>query len=146
MDDTVLRAMQQWPNVPAVYGWLTLDRRGNWLIKSRTGRFERVANAAMIEFIGRNYAHDNDGRWYFQNGPQQVFVSLDYTPWIYRLNDTAADLVTQSGARPRDYRALYLDEMGTLLIETDLGIGTALDRDLSALLALVSGVDDEAAD
>ncbi|HET8728586.1 MAG TPA: DUF2946 family protein, partial [Alphaproteobacteria bacterium] len=32
MDESVLRAMTKWPNVPAVYGWLQLDQRGNWLI------------------------------------------------------------------------------------------------------------------
>src|SRR5258706_6290063 len=138
MDDPVLRAMQQWPNVPAVYGWLTLDRRGNWLIKSRTGRFERVANAAMIEFIGRNYAHDNDGRWYFQNGPQQVFVSLDYTPWIYRLNDTATGLLNHAGAAPKEHRGLFLDDTGALLLQTEQGVGVLLDRDLPAILARIT--------
>ena len=33
MDETGLRSMAKWPNVPAVYGWLTLDRRGNWLLQ-----------------------------------------------------------------------------------------------------------------
>src|SRR5919199_5142149 len=77
MDPPVARAMAKWPNVPAVYGWLALDRRGNWLIKG-----ERIANAALRDFIGRNYAADSNGRWYFQNGPQRVFVSLAYTPWV----------------------------------------------------------------
>ena len=27
MDDAVLRSMAKWPNVPDVYGWLSLDRR-----------------------------------------------------------------------------------------------------------------------
>jgi DUF2946 family protein len=139
MDAAVLRAMQQWPNVPSVYGWLALDRRGNWLIKSRSGRFEPITNSTMSEFIGRNYACDDAGRWYFQNGPQCVFVSLDYTPWVYRLNDTATGLIAHSGAVPREYRALLSDETGALLLDTDLGVGVALDRDLAPLLAHLSG-------
>jgi len=77
MDEIVSRSMLKWPDVPAVYGWLSLDRRGNWMIKTVAGRFERIANAAVREFIGRNYAADAEGRWYFQNGPQRVFVALD---------------------------------------------------------------------
>jgi Protein of unknown function (DUF2946) len=77
MDDIVARAMAKWPNVPVVYGWLALDRRGQWSIrvKVREGaedgapRFEPVGNQNLIEFIGRNYGRDEQGRWYFQNGP-----------------------------------------------------------------------------
>ena len=72
--------MAKWPNVPAVYGWLSLDRRGNWLIKG-----ERIPNPLVTEFIGRNYARDARGCWYFQNGPQRVFVNLDYAPFVYRI-------------------------------------------------------------
>ena len=36
MDEDVLRAMTRWPDVPAVYGWLSLDRRGRWLIRGET--------------------------------------------------------------------------------------------------------------
>ena len=28
LDEQVRRAMQKWPQVPAVYGWLRLSRRG----------------------------------------------------------------------------------------------------------------------
>ena len=64
MDPIVIQAMAKWPAVPNVYGWLTLDRRGNWLIKG-----DRIANAGVTGFIGRNYAADERGRWFFQNGP-----------------------------------------------------------------------------
>lgn len=129
-----MRSMLKWPDVPAVYGWLSLDRRGNWMIKSVAGRFERVANAAVREFIGRNYAADGQGRWYFQNGPQRVFVALDYTPWVYRLDDAGKRLIAHTGAEPQAFRAMFLDDGGALLLETELGIGVLLDRDLSAVL------------
>lgn len=137
MDEAVIRAIQRWPNVPAVFGWLRLDRRGTWLIKTTAGRFEPVVNRGMFEFIGRNYAQDPEGRWYFQNGPQRVFVGLAYTPWIYRLNDAAAGVATHTGAAPRELRGLFLDENQSLLLETDLGIGVLLDRHLPDFLTHV---------
>lgn len=141
MDDAVLRAMQRWPNVPAVYGWLRLDRRGQWLIKTVSGRFERVTNPAMAEFIGRNYAADDTGRWYFQNGPQRVYVGLAYTPWVYRLDANARALATHTGRVPAELRALWLDDEQALLLETELGPGIVLDRDLGALLAHLTDAD-----
>jgi hypothetical protein len=144
MDEIVLRSMLKWPDVPAVYGLLRLDRRGHWLIRmpasadagglSLAGRFERIANPAVTEFIGRNYAADGEGRWYFQNGPQKVFVALDYTPWVYRLGDAGDGFLAHTGARPRELATAFLDEAGMLLLQTELGIGVLLDRDLQAVL------------
>jgi hypothetical protein len=134
MDEIVIRGMLRWPNVPAVYGWLSLDRRGSWMIKNVSGRFERIANPAVNDFIGRNYAADDQGRWYFQNGPQRVFVALDYTPWVYRLDDSGAGLLAHTGAAPRTIEAVFLDDAGALLVQAELGIGVLLDRDLPAFV------------
>ena len=134
MDRIVLRSMVKWPDVPAVYGWLSLDRRGNWMIKTVAGRFERIAHAAVREFIGRNYAQDREGRWYFQNGPQRVFVALDYTPWVYRLDDAGRGLLAHTGAVPRALEAVFLDDAGAVLLKTEIGIGVLLDRDLAGFL------------
>ena len=30
MDEMVKAALKKWPNVPACYGWLALDARGDW--------------------------------------------------------------------------------------------------------------------
>lgn len=138
MDDIVKRAMQKWPNVPNVFGWLRLDRRGNWLVKSRATRegrpvFERITNTAVIEFIGRNYQPDEHGRWYFQNGPQRVFVTLDHTPLVYRLSASGAGIETHTGVRPRALRGAWLDDAGHFLIESELGPGVVLDRDLPSI-------------
>ncbi len=138
MDEIVLRAMAKWPNVPAVYGWLALDRRGNWLIKRET-----IGNAALNAFISRNYLHDDAGCWYFQNGPQRVFVDLDYTPWVYRVtNDLGAPLAlaTQVGDTVNTLFGAWIDEQGTLLLQTDRGIGLIHDQDLDPLL-LASMID-----
>ena len=140
MDEIVLRSMLKWPDVPAVYGWLALDRRGNWMIKTVAGRFERIAHAAVKEFIGRNYASDSEGRWYFQNGPQRVFVALDYTPWVYRLDDAGRALLAHTGLAPRALEAVFLDDAGALLLKTEIGIGVLLDRDLAAFLERIADV------
>src|SRR2546421_1903149 len=101
MDEIVARSMAKWPNVPAVFGWLSLDRRGNWLIKG-----ERIANHALREFISRNYEADDTGRWYFQNGPQRVYVALAYTPLIVHYEGNA---LRDHCGRPFAPRAEYLD-------------------------------------
>jgi Protein of unknown function (DUF2946) len=133
MDEIVIRSMLKWPDVPSVYGWLALDRRGDWVIKNVSGAFGRISNAAVVAFISRNYASDAAGRWYFQNGPQRVFVALHYTPWVWRLDDSGARLVAHTGADPGALRAGFVDESGALLLETALGIGVVSDRDLTAI-------------
>lgn len=125
--------MQKWPDVPDVYGWLRLDRRGRWLVKARVPRagepvFERIGNPAVVAFIGRNYACDDRGRWFFQNGPQRVFVRPDYMPIVYHLDK---GLVAHTGARAAAPTGAWLDDGGALLLETELGAGSLSDRDLA---------------
>jgi hypothetical protein len=137
MDEIVLRAIQKWPNVPAVYGWLGLDRRGTWSIKG-----ERIGNPAITGFIGRNYACDDKARWYFQNGPQRVFVRLAYTPFVYRVQrdpDSGFSLAAQTGAPADDPRQIFLDETGAVLVDTEVGIGLIHDQDLPELLTCLLG-------
>jgi hypothetical protein len=144
MDDTVLRAMARWPDVPAVYGWLRLNRRGDWLIKG-----QRIANSAVAAFIGRNYCADERGRWFFQNGPQRVFAALDYTPLVYRVGPGDGGFTSHTGAAARHCDAAWIDEKGFLLLRTEHGAGVVADRDLPHLLphlAAANGVPlDEAA-
>ena len=127
MDETVIRAMAKWPNVPAVWGWLSLDRRGAWRLKGET-----IPNRAAVEFIGRNYASDGRGRWFFQNGPQRVFVDLAYTPWVYSLDGRGA-LVTHTGRDCGAVESAWLDETGTMILLGEPGPGIVDDRDLLAL-------------
>src|SRR5690349_22694579 len=98
-----------------------LDRRGSWKVKGVSGRFESIANPAVREFIGRNYAADEKGRWYFQNGPQRVYVSLDYTPWVYRLDDAGEGLLAHTGSVVSAPEAAFLDEAGAILLEPEIG-------------------------
>ena len=126
VDEIVFRAMAKWPKVPAVFGWLSLDRRGRWRLRG-----EPLTHAATRRFINRNYAGDERGRWYFQNGPQRVFVSLDYTPLVLSL-DGDARLHTHTGSPVRSLRAAALDDEGNLLLLCEHGPGVLDDRDLLA--------------
>jgi hypothetical protein len=132
MDDTVIAALARWPNVPAVFGWLSLTARGQWRLRG-----EPIHNAAICEFIGRNYAGDDRGRWYFQNGPQRVFVSLELTPWVYRL-DTAGSITTQTGAVPTRCTGAALLDNDCVVLVTELGPGVIDDRDASRFLRVVA--------
>jgi hypothetical protein len=123
MDQIVLRSMAKWPDVPDVYGWLALDRRGNWLIAS-----EKIGNLALREFISRNYQPDARGCWYFQNGPQRVFVRLGYAPLVVHHEGEA--LVDHCG-RPFRSAAAFLDEEGSVLFWGTRGAALLDDRDLA---------------
>jgi DUF2946 family protein len=122
MDEIVARSLAKWPNVPAVYGWLELDRRGNWRIKG-----EKIGNVALREFIGRNYACDAAGRWFFQNGPQRVYVRLAYTPFVVHYEGER--LFDQCGGAVEPIET-YLDDEGSVLVLGGRGVGLVDDRDL----------------
>lgn len=123
VDEIVARSLAKWPNVPAVYGWLALDRRGNWRIKAQT-----IGNPALRDFIGRNYQADEKGRWYFQNGPQRVYVSLAYTPLVVRYEGEG--LVDHCGRPFRAAEALEDDE-GSVLFQGSGTVALLDDRDLA---------------
>jgi len=132
VDEVVHAALAKWPNVPAVFGWLALTARGEWRIRG-----ERIENRAIVEFIGRNYGADNLGRWFFQNGPQRVFVELEAAPWVYRLVPGEA-LVAHTGVRPRTLTMAALLDDGRFALETDLGAGLVDDRDTALFLRAVT--------
>lgn len=132
MDDIVQKAMAKWPNVPDVYGWLSLSRRGEWRIKG-----EKISNPIVSDFISRNYTHDEQGRWFFQNGPQRVFVQLDYTPMVYRLADASA-IESHTGIPVSRISGAYIDDGGSLLLNTEAAIGVLDDRDLDKFLPCLS--------
>jgi hypothetical protein len=129
MDDAVLRSLARWPDVPAVYGWLGLDRRGNFILRvPGTERFERIGNAALREFIARNYEPDAQGRWYFQNGPQRVYVRLAYTPLVAHHEGDA--LIDHCGRPFGEAQTLFVDEEGSVLVQRGPAIALLDDRDL----------------
>src|SRR5258706_8436923 len=132
MDATVIAAMLKWPDVPDVYGWLSLTARGEWRMKEQA-----IAHSGIREFIDRNYASDARGCWYFQNGPQRVFVGLQATPWIYRI-DVDGALSTHTAAAPSACLAAALLDDGRMVLHTELGAGLVDDRDSAWFLRCVT--------
>ena len=133
MDEAVRLALAKWPNVPACTGWLRLSRRGEWRVPEGP-----IRHAGLNAFIGRNYLATADGRWFFQNGPQQVFVSLDYTPLILRLA-SAEQLETHTGLPANTVTEAWLDEDGSLLLGCEHGVALLDDRDLAAFCTRLAG-------
>jgi len=137
VEPDALRAVARWPGVPAVFGWLALDRRGDWLLREPSGeRFSRVGHAGMRAFIGRHYGVDEQGRWFVQNGPQRVFVNLAYTPFVLHYRGT--QLFDQCGA-PVTPSETWVDEEGSVLMRVARGLGLLDDRDLDAFSSRLSG-------
>ena len=141
MDDIVRQAMAKWPKVPHCVGWLGLDARGNWYLRDEQAqaqgpfaggpaqaRGSMLQHDKLIAFIGRNYDCDDSGQWYFQNGPQRVFVELEITPFIWRV---AADFSVDAhtGATARVQRS-FVDEIGRVYLETDIGFGLVHSLDM----------------
>lgn len=157
MDDLVRQAMAKWPNVPDCHGWLGLNARGDWYMRddraqavgpfagpgsSAASRGSLLRHDKLIAFIQRNYAADAQGRWFFQNGPQRVFVELELAPWILRVADTVQQFTvhTHTGQPVQVLRTLC-DEQGRLLLHTDAGLGLVHTLDtLQAAEALEQGV------
>ncbi|WP_144112020.1 DUF2946 family protein [Paraburkholderia sp. BCC1886] len=126
MDDIVKQALAKWPNVPSCTGWLLLDRRGNWRMRDEAAQAngsagEPIRHEALLGFINRNYAVDDSGQWFFQNGPQRVYVELGYTPWVVRLSlDEAAALVLNDHAGSAfEPVAVFVDDQGGILFTDD---------------------------
>lgn len=146
MDDIVAQALRKWPNVPHCYGWLALDARGRWRMRDQHAQDhdlpgDMIMHAALIGFIQRNVDCDPQGRWYFQNGPQRVYIDLALTPYIAR-TDPAHGFALHTGAPLADIDRAWLSETGCLLLGFTDGNGkktvAALDdRDLAQCLPLL---------
>lgn len=148
MDDLVRQAMAKWPNVPDCYGWLGLDSRGQWHMRDdrvqALGSFQSgVAGAKgsvlrhekLIDFIQRNYEPDAQGCWYFQNGPQRVYVELESTPLIWRVADDGR--VTAHTGAVGEVRECLMDEAGHLYLATARGLGLVHTLDVGVAADLI---------
>lgn len=143
MDEIVKAALKKWPNVPACRGWLALDARGQWYMRDEriqaAGPFpqvkgSRITHDKLREFIHRNYEADERGQWYFQNGPQRVYVELESTPWVWRVRSRGPDqppaVSSHTGRDVAEVRESLLDEAGRLYLVTDLGPGLVHSQDM----------------
>ena len=141
MDDIVKQAMAKWPNVPHCYSWLGLDARGNWYMRDdRTQAIGSFASGMpgakgsmlkLIDFIERNYGVDAQGCWYFQNGPQRVYVELEATPFVWRVDAQGA--ISSSTKQAASLVQVYMDERGWPCLHTSLGFGLVHTQDVASL-------------
>ena len=135
MDQSVLDAQIRWPDVPAAYGWLSLSARGEWRLHPlgdacAGGQGQGISNVQILSFIGRNYAAEPNGEWFFQNGPQRVYVRLDAAPFILHLDQTSGTLVSHNGQTIEKVTQWLMDDDGQLYAQTNLGPARIDDRDL----------------
>jgi hypothetical protein len=95
MDDIVKAALKKWPQVPHCYGWLALDARGQWYMRddriqaAGRSRRSRAAASTTTSCASSSTATTRTtigGAWFFQNGPQRVYVELEAAPWVWRVD------------------------------------------------------------
>lgn len=143
MDEIVRQALAKWPNVPNCYGWLGLDARGNWYMRddrvqahgpfaggTTQSKGSLLKHEKLIEFIQRNYESDAQGQWFFQNGPQRVYVELQATPLIWRVDDDLQ--VHDHNGKPALVQRCLVDEHGRLYLQTNTGFGLVHTMDMGA--------------
>ena len=160
MDDIVKAALAKWPNVPDCYGWLGLDSRGNWYMRDdnaqAAGLFcvpspeagrqlaskgSLLKHDKLIDFIQRNYAADAQGQWFFQNGPQRVYVELEATAFVWRVEGAPDFGVTAHTGQVAITQRCFIDEHGRVYLETALGFGLVHTQDmLQAAEAIEQGL------
>jgi hypothetical protein len=151
MDDIVKAALKKWPTVPHCYDWLALDARGQWFMRDdriqRAGPFPQVKGSVirhekLLDFIHRNYEHDAQGCWFFQNGPQRVYVQLEAAPLVWRVSwaNKAARVWAHTGPVVEP-RSTWLDEHGRLFLDSSAGFGVVHSQDmLDASSAIEAGL------
>ncbi|WP_395008698.1 DUF2946 family protein [Undibacterium sp.] len=142
MDDIVLAAMAKWPNVPHCYGWLALDARGNWRMRDERAQALNLAgdlirNSTLQGFINRNYLCDDNGNWYFQNGPQKVYIDLAATPYIAQILPDQTWRLHTGQIMPTATRVWILDD-GNIVCQADQFLCQLDDRDIAIFLETLS--------
>ncbi len=154
MDDIVKAALKKWPNVPHCYDWLALDARGDWYMRDdriqHAGPFPQVKGSKIIHdklkaFIERNYLSDEAGQWFFQNGPQRVYLTLEAAPWVIGVRQLPSSheagstgalqgfvLSTHTGLPVAEVSRTLIDEHGRLFLVTEHGLGLVHSMDMLA--------------
>lgn len=144
-DHFIQASLDKWPNIPTLYGWLSLTQDGQWRLHPKTPILnaaihiheagESISSPGLIRFLNSYYFEDENGAWFFQNGPQRVYVALSSAPWILHL-DTAntSALITHTGKEISHIHAWYLDENGLFYAQTDKGFALIKGRDVAPLI------------
>ncbi len=122
MDERVIQALIKWPQVPECRGWLAIDARGQWRMRNEYAQEHHLAGDIihqrhLIEYIERNRCYDwATQEWFFQNGPQKVYLSISYTPFVARLfNQT----LTSTCGTPLEPIECYMDEEGHIIFQCE---------------------------
>ncbi|KIF81723.1 DUF2946 family protein [Noviherbaspirillum autotrophicum] len=150
MDDIVKQAMAKWPNVPHCYGWLALDARGGWRMRDERAQAlklagDKISNPALLSFINRNYTRDEKGCWYFQNGPQRVYVTLEVAPYVAH-TDPVQGFVLHTGEPLAGIDGAWMTDAGQLLLKDGEKIALVDDRDMAQCLSQLYFGNEEAGD
>ena len=138
MDDIVKQSIAKWPDVPACHGWLALDARGHWRMRDQRTQDlnlagDKIAHVALMGFIARNYDHDAAGCWFFQNGPQRVYVNLEATPYICR-SDAGQGFVLHTGVPMPHLDSACFTDAGALILRAGSIVAQLDDRDIACVL------------
>jgi Protein of unknown function (DUF2946) len=135
--------MAKWPTVPDCYGWLGMDARGDYYMRDdacqAAGAFQtyrtnpnakgsRIQHDKLLAFIHRNYTQDDRGAYYFQNGPQRVFVELEVAPYVWRVEPDGS-VMSHTGDKVT-VLGMYLTTQDLLMFVTHLGTGNVHPQDV----------------
>jgi hypothetical protein len=139
MDEIVKQALAKWPNVPHCYGWLALDARGNWRMRDERAQAQNlrgdiITHPALVAFINRNYQSDEQGNWFFQNGPQRVYVEHETTPHIAH-SSPEHGLCLHTGEPLTAIDHVRLTQDGSFIFSNRTITAQLDDRDLAQMLA-----------
>ena len=141
MDDIVRQAIAKWPNVPDCFGWMGLDARGHWYMRDDAtqaqgpfpqARGSLLQHEKLIDVIHRNYEADAQGRWFFQNGPQRVYIELEATPLVWRIGTDGVP-VAHTGLRMPDAGECLVDEAGRVYLASSAGLGLVHSLDVAQM-------------
>ncbi len=141
MDERVKLAMAKWPQVPHCYGWLSLDAQGKFRMRDEAAQAaghlgDVIRHAPLLAFIYQNYESDPRGAWYFQNGPQRVYVELESTPYVAR-TDPEHGFVLHDRAPAHKIDQIFMTNDGRLILNVHEKIAMLDNRDLSHCVPLL---------
>jgi hypothetical protein len=142
MDKQVQLAMAKWPNVPHCFGWLGLDARGAWRMRDQRAQDlgllgSKINNVTLRSFIDRNYMADDMGCYFFQNGPQRVYVELQATPFIAH-SDPRSGWVLHTGVVLDHCDAVWMTPDGKIVLRSDDYLAQIDDRDMADAIPHIS--------
>ncbi|MBV8123342.1 MAG: DUF2946 family protein, partial [Paucibacter sp.] len=115
--------------------------RGNWRMRDERAQHfglpsDKLTHPALVGFINRNYGCDERGCWYFQNGPQRVYLELDAAPFIVR-TDPAQGWLLQTGEALGEIEEAVMTEAGELVLRSGGRVAQLDDRDAAQALTLL---------